>query len=99
MKATSEQQKLAYAKRLLKKEVERKGFGSAYYNAGIEGCNSAIVYCEKFKHYHDGIAEVMAKLEERRLVLIQIRDDRDVIASEDYRKRQAKKEWLRFSSI
>ena len=99
MKATPEKQKLAYAKRLLKKEIEREGFGSTYYDAAIEGCNSAIAYCERFKHYHEGIAKVLEKLEERRSVLIQIRDDRDVIASEDYRKKQAKKEWLRFSSI
>ena len=99
MKATPEQQKLAYAKRLLKKEVDREGFGSTYYDAAITGCNSAIVYCEKFKHYHEGIAEVLEKLEERRSVLLQIRDDRGAIASEDYRIKQAKKEWLRFSSI
>ena len=99
MKATPEQQKLAYAKRLLKKELTRDGFGSTYYSEGITGCNSAIAYCERFKHYHEGIVEIMASLEERRSVLVQIRNDRDVIASEDYRKKQEKKEWLRFSSI
>lgn len=99
MKATPEQQKLAYAKRLLKRELAREGFGSTYYAEAIAGCNSAIAYCERFKHYHEGIVKIMASLEERRSVLVQIRNDRDVIASEDYRKKQENKEWLRFSFI
>ena len=99
MTASVESQKLGYARRLLKNELNREGYGAAFYEAGIDGCRKALAYCENYKHYHPGIVSVMADLEARRKLLIQSRDEMSDFKQQEYEKRMEHKEWLRQSRI
>ena len=99
MKTSVEYQKLSYARSLLKKELARKSWGTGSYDAAMEGCRKAIDYCEKYKHYHPGIKEIIDELESRRKLIIQNEDEMSEFKSQEYQKRMEHKEWLRQSRI